>query len=220
MKFFLDSAKVDELRYALDMWDIDGATSNPRHINNSGKSFLRAIEDMAEVFAGTEKPISVELDPHLTDANLMLEQGLPLAQMSPNFVIKVPSTEAGFKATRLLREKGLRVNVTLAFSVTQAIQAARMGATYCSTFVGWKEANGEEISHFVQETAQVYRNFHYPTEIIVAAVRNGRQIAEAAVAGAHIITAAIDVYKDAFDHPYTHVGLQRFSDSWDATAYR
>ena len=219
MKFFLDSAKADEIRYARDMWNIDGVTSNPRHVRNSGKPFLVAVREIAQLFEGTDKPISVEVNPHHTEADAMVEEGLKLAAMSPNFVIKIPATEAGFKALWTLKDKGIRVNLTLVFSAAQALQAARLGATFVSPFIGWKEANGEEVSHLVGEIMRIYRNYDFKTEVIVAAVRNGRQIVEAAVAGADIVTAGFDVYKDAFDHPYTAKGLKIFTDSWDATPY-
>jgi transaldolase len=219
MKFFLDSAKVDEIRYARDMWNIDGVTSNPRHVRNSGKPFLAAIRDIAREFEGTGKPISVEVNPHHQSAERMVEEAVKLASMSPNFVIKIPATEPGFRALWTLSERGIRVNLTLVFSSFQALQAARLGATFVSPFVGWKEANGEEISQMVQEIVTIYRNYHFKTEVLVAAVRNARQIVEAAVAGADIVTAAFDVFKEAFDNPYTGMGLKRFSDSWDATPY-
>ena len=219
MKFFLDSAKVDEIRYARDMWNIDGVTSNPRHVRNSGKPFLAVIRDIAREFEGTGKPISVEVNPHHQSAEGMVEEAVKLASMSPNFVIKIPATEPGFRALWTLSERGIRVNLTLVFSSFQALQAARLGATFVSPFVGWKEANGEEISQMVQEIVTIYRNYHFKTEVLVAAVRNARQIVEAAVAGADIVTAAFDVFKEAFDNPYTGMGLKRFSDSWDATPY-
>lgn len=219
MKFFLDSAKIDEVRYANQMWNIDGVTSNPRHVRNSGKPFLTVIKELAKEFEGTDKHISVEVNPHHTTAEAMIEEGVKLAAMSKNFAIKIPATEAGFKACWALSQKGIRVNLTLAFSAAQALQAARMGAAYVSPFIGWKEANGEEVSHFIGEVVRIYRNYDYKTEIIVAAVRNARQIVEAAVAGADIVTAGFDVYKDAFDHPYTAKGLKIFSDNWDATPY-
>ena len=219
MKFFLDSAKADEIRYARDMWNIDGVTSNPRHIRNSGKPFLTAIRDIAREFEGTGKPISVEVNPHHQSAEGMVEEAVKLASMSPSFVIKLPATESGFRALWTLSERGIRVNLTLVFSSIQALQAARLGATFVSPFVGWKEASGEEISHLVQEIVTIYHNYHFKTEVLVAAVRNARQIVEAAVAGADIVTAGFDVFKEAFDNPYTAMGLKRFSDSWDATAY-
>lgn len=219
MKFFLDSAKIDEVRYALDMWNIDGVTSNPRHVRNSGKPFLTTIDEIGNLLAGTEKTLSVEVNPHHTDAQAMFDEGVRLAAMCPNFVIKIPATEAGFKALAMLHAKGVRVNLTLVFSAAQALQAARLGATYMSMFVGWKEANGEEISGMVAETVKMYRNYTFKTEILVAAIRNARQIVEAGVAGADIVTAGFDVYKDSFDHPYTAKGLKLFSDNWDATPY-
>lgn len=219
MKFFLDSAKADEIRYARDMWKIDGVTTNPRHVRSSGKPFLTAIRDMAALFEGMDKPISVEVNPHHTTPEAMVEEAVKLAAMSPNFVIKIPATEAGFKALWTLKDRNIRVNLTLVFSAAQALQAARLGATFVSPFVGWKEANGEEISQLVNEIVRIYHNYNFKTEVLVAAVRNARQIVEAAVAGAHIVTAGFDVYKDAFDHPYTAKGLKVFIDSWDATRY-
>jgi len=219
MKFFLDSAKIDEVRYAHQNWNIDGVTSNPRHVRNSGKPFLTVIQELAKEFEGTDKHISVEVNPHHTVAEAMVGEGVKLAAMSKNFAIKIPATEAGFKACWQLSEKGIRVNLTLVFSPAQALQAARMGAAFVSPFIGWKEANGEEVSQFVEEVVTIYDNYGYETEIIVAAVRNARQIAEAAIAGADIVTAGFDVYKDAFDHPYTAKGLKIFSDNWDATPY-
>ena len=219
MKYFLDSAKVDEIRYAHDMWNIDGVTSNPRHVRNSGKPFLVAIREIAAVFQGTDKTISVEVNPHHTTADAMVEEGVKLAAMSPNFVIKIPATEAGFKALWMLDQRGIRVNLTLVFSAAQALQAARLGATYVSPFIGWKEANGEEVSEMVAEIVQIYHNYDFKTQVLVAAVRNARQIVEAAVAGADIVTAGFDVYKDSFDHPYTAKGLKMFADNWDATPY-
>jgi transaldolase len=219
MKFFLDSAKIDEVRYANQMWNIDGVTSNPRHVRVSGKPFITVIQELAKEFEGTNKHVSVEVNPHHTTADAMVAEAVKLAALSKNFVIKIPATEAGFKACWMLSERHIRVNLTLAFSAAQALQAARLGAAFVSPFIGWKEANGEEVSHFVEEIVRIYRNYNYKTEIIVAAIRNARQIVEAAVAGADIVTAGFEVYKDAFDHPYTAKGLKLFQDNWDATPY-
>lgn len=219
MKFFLDSAHVHEIEYALKMWNLDGVTTNPRHVQASGKPFLTVIREIAVLFAGTDKPISVEVNPHLTDHEKMVAEGERLAAISPNFVIKLPATEAGFKAVAVLKEKGIRSNLTLVFSAVQALQAMRMGAYFVSPFIGWKEANGEEIQSFVQETLAIRDNYGFKSEIIVAAVRNGRQITDAALAPADIVTAGLAVYKDAFDHPYTGVGLQKFQEFWDQTPF-
>ncbi len=219
MKFFLDSAIIDEISYALDMWDIDGVTTNPRHVNVSGKPFLSVIKEISALFEGTDKPISVEVNPHYDNWQDMVVEAEKLAAISPNFVIKLPAIEAGFKAIPVLAEKGIRVNLTLVFSAVQALQAFRMGATFVSPFIGWKESNAEDTLNFVNEVVAIRDNYNYSGEIIVSAVRNGRQIAEAAVAGADIVTAGLEAYKDAFDHPYTHVGLGKFQSFWDQTPY-
>lgn len=219
MKFFLDSAHVHEIEYALKMWDLDGVTTNPRHVQASGKPFLTVIREIGSLFAGTDKTVSVEVNPHYTDYEKMVAEGEKLAAISPNFVIKLPATEAGFKAVAELKKRNIRSNLTLVFSAVQALQAMRMGAYYISPFVGWKEANAEETLSFIQDVLAIRDNYGYESEIIVAAVRNGRQIADAAVAGADIVTAGLAVYKEAFDHPYTGVGLSKFQGFWDQTPY-
>ncbi len=219
MKFFLDSAITSEIEYALEMWDIDGVTTNPRHVQASGKPFMTVIREIAQIFEGVDRPISVEVNPHFTDWRDMVAEGKKLARISDNFVIKLPATEAGFKSVAMLAEEGIRTNLTLVFSGAQALQAMRMGAAFVSPFIGWKEANGEETVKFIQEIVAIRDNYEFETEIIVAAVRNGRQIVEAAVAGADIVTAGLAVFKDAFAHPYTDEGLKRFSSFWDQTKY-
>lgn len=220
MKFFLDSAQTNEIRHAIEMWDIDGVTTNPRHVQASGKPFLRVIEEIGEMFAGTDKPISVEVNPHFTDYRDMVAQATELAAMCRNFVIKLPAGEAGYKAVAALADKGIRSNLTLVFSSVQALQAMRMGAAFVSPFVGWKETNGEPTIDFVEEIATIRDNYSFETEIIVAAVRNGRQIVEAALAGADIVTAGLSVFQEAIVHPYTQDGLSRFQRFWDQTPFK
>lgn len=217
MKFFLDSAHVHEIEYALKMWNLDGVTTNPRHVQASGKPFLTVIREIGTLFEGTNKPISVEVNPHHVEFEKMVAEGEELAKMSPNFVIKLPATEAGYKAVAVLKEKGIRSNLTLVFSAAQALHAMRMGAYFVSPFIGWKEANGEEVQSLIQEVVAIRDNYSFKTEIIIAAVRNGRQIVDAALSGADIVTAGLAVYKDAFDHPYTGVGLHKFQEFWDQT---
>lgn len=219
MKFFLDSAEVGEIAHALDRWDIDGVTTNPRHVQVSGKPFLKVIREIGKLVEGTDKTVSVEVSPHLDDWETMVEEGMRLAAMSPNFVVKIHCVEAAFKAVRVLKQRGVRTNVTLIFSAAQGLQAMRSGAFYISPFVGWKEANAEDTRGFVTDLVAMRRNFSFPTEILVAAVRNGRQIVDAAAAGADIVTAGFAVYKDAFDHPYTHDGLRKFQGFWDQSQY-
>ncbi len=220
MKFFLDSAHVSEIQAALDMWQIDGVTTNPRHVQVSGKPFLKVIQEIGALFKGTDKAVSVQTNPHNhNNAQAIVEEGRKLAELSPNFVIKMPCTEAGFKACYVLCQEGIRANLTLCFSVTQALQAMRMGAQFVSPFIGWKESNAEEVEHFISEIVEVKQNYGFQTEILVAAVRNGRQIAEAAIAGADVVTCGYDVYKAAFEHPYTDMGLTKFQEFWDMTPY-
>ncbi len=219
MKFFLDSAITNEISYALNMWHIDGVTTNPRHVNASGKPFLKVVREIAGLFEATDKPVSVEVNPHHDNWEAMAAEAEKLAVISPNFVIKLPATEAGFKAIPVLADQGVRVNLTLVFSAMQALQAMRMGAYFVSPFIGWKESNAEEIRGLVADIVAIRDNYAFDSEIIVSAVRNGRQIVDAAVAGADIVTAGFAVYQEAFDHPYTHVGLGKFQSFWDKTPY-
>jgi len=219
MKYFLDSAITDEIKVALDMYAVDGVTTNPRHVQTAGKPFMTTIREIAEIFKGTELPVSVEVNPHYTDWKEMLTEGKKLAAISPNFVIKLPATEPGFRALRALRAEDIRVNLTLVFSGSQALQAMRLGATFVSPFIGWKESSGEETVRLIEEIVAMRDNYGFESEIIVSAVRNGRQIVESAVAGADIVTAALAVFKDSFSHPWTDEGLKRFCNFWDQTKY-
>lgn len=219
MKFFLDSALVDEISYALDAFDIDGVTTNPRHVLVSGKPFLTVIQQIAELVQGSDKSVSVEVNPHIMDTEAMIAEARKLAAISPNFVIKLQCVEPAFKAIRLLKAEGIRVNCTLIFSAMQALQAMRAGAYFISPFIGWKESNGEEIARFIAEVTAIRDNYGFDSEIIVAAVRNARQIVDAAVIGADIVTAGLSVYQAGFEHPYTNDGIQKFIGFWDQSDY-
>ncbi len=217
MKLFLDSAQTGEIRQALESWSIDGLTTNPRHIKSSGKPFLRVLDEIAGLFHGTDKPVSVEVNPHLNDWREIVEEGLRLAKISANFVVKVGAGEAGFRAVRALASEGVRTNVTLVFSVAQAWHAARSGAAYLSPFIAWKDAHGDDPSALVGQIARMLEIHHYPTQIIAAAIRNSRQMAEAALAGAHCVTAGFEVYQESFRNPYTDMGNAIFGAAWDET---
>lgn len=220
MKFYLDSAIVDEIQYALDWWGLDGVTTNPRHVQVSGKPFMMAIREVGALFAGTDKTVSVQTNPHNhDDYEAIVTEARKLASLSPNFVIKMPCTEAGYRACATLAEEGIRANLTLCFSAMQALQAMRMGAFIVSPFIGWKESNGEEVEHFVQEIMEIKYSYGFETQVLVAAVRNGRQIVEAATLGADIVTAGFAVYQEGFKHPFTDMGLGKFQSFWDQTPY-
>jgi transaldolase len=217
MKYFLDSAKLDEILYAYENWGFEGATTNPNHILQSGKPFKTVVSDLAAAFKGTDFSISIEVDPYIEEADKMISAAKEFAKISENFSIKIPCTEQGLIAVKKLSEEGIKTNCTLVFSPSQALQAARAGAKYVSPFVGWKESSGEDTADFINTVVEIYNNYCYETEIIVAAVRNGKQIADAALMGADIVTAGFAVYKDSFYHPFTDYGLKRFRDAWDKT---
>ncbi|MHA1491205.1 MAG: transaldolase family protein [Promethearchaeota archaeon] len=217
MKYFLDSAKIDEIKYALNNWKIDGVTSNPRHIKTSGKPFFTVIKQFSEEFKSINFPISVEINPHIREATKMITEAKEIAKLSENFVIKIPCNEQGLIAAKKLIEDGIKVNVTLVFTASQALQVGRIGATYCSPFIGWQESSGVDCTQFLSDMVVIYDNYGFETEIIVAAVRNGKQIVEAAVIGADIVTAGFEVYKASFEHPFTNRGLKIFQDAWDET---
>ncbi len=223
MKFFLDSAKIDEIQYAYEYLGFDGVTTNPRHIQNSGKPFLRVVEEFAEwvIRAGLEGfetfPISVEINPHLTHHEDMIREGEKIAAMSKNFVVKIACTEEGIIASKVLEARGIPTNVTLVFSPSQALLPAKNKASFVSPFVGWKEASGEACSSYIETIVRIYKNYNFKTHIIVAALRTGKQIAEAAALGADITTCGLQVYKESLQHPFTDYGLGVFTRAWDET---
>lgn len=225
MKYFLDSAKIDEIKEAYTTFGIDGVTTNPNHIMNSGKPFFTVIGELAEFvkengIEGWDKfPISVEINPHLDDAEEMIAMGEKIAAMCPNFCIKIPCTQAGITAARALEKKGVRTNLTLVFSASQALIAAKNNSLFVSPFIGWKENSGEDCKQYIQDIVTIYKNygFYGKTQIICAAVRTGKQFVDCAVAGADIVTAGLQVYKDSFYHPFTDYGLEKFQSAWDKT---
>ncbi len=226
MKYFLDSAKLDEIKEAYSTFGIDGVTTNPKHIMNSGKPFLKAIQDIADWIkeAGlTGKdvfPVSVEIDPHIDDTEEMIKAARKISAICENFVIKIPCTQAGVAAARRLEKEGIRTNLTLVFSAAQAILPAKNGSLFVSPFIGWKEANGEDCRQYIKDIVDIYKNYGYygKTQIICAAIRTPKQIVDCAVAGADIVTAGLSVYKDSIAHPYTRQGMETFQDAWDNTA--
>lgn len=225
MKYFLDSAKLDEIQYAYNTFGIDGVTTNPRHIMVSGKPFLTAITDIAnwireEGLEGIDTfPVSVEINPHLDNADEMVEMARKVAAISPNFAIKIPAIESGITAARRLEKEGIRTNVTLVFSPAQAILPAKNGSLFVSPFIGWKEANGEDCRQYIADIVDIYKNYGYygKTQIICAAIRNPKQIVDCAVAGADIVTTGLAVYQDCMKHAYTTQGLGTFCNAWDNT---
>lgn len=226
MKYFLDSAKMDEIKEAYNTFGIDGVTTNPKHIQASGKTFLNAIQDIAdwikeEGLEGIDKfPVSVEINPHIEDTQTMVLEARKISSICKNFAIKIPATKAGIAAARILEKEGIRTNVTLVFSAAQAILPAKNGSLFVSPFIGWKEQNGEDCKQYIKDIVDIYKNygFYGKTQIICAAVRTPKQFVDCAVAGADIVTAGLAVYEDSMKHPYTRQGIETFVDAWDHTA--
>lgn len=223
MQYFLDSAKMDEIRYGYEYLGIDGVTTNPKHIMASGRPLAAFIEDMGgwlednKLLGGDCFPVSVEIDPFLEGWQDMAAEGKKIAALCQNFVIKLPCNGQGLIAARRLEKEGVRTNVTLVFSASQAIPAGKLGAKFVSPFVGWKEESGEEAFGFIRDIATIYTQAGYETEIIAAALRSGKHLVSSALAGAHIATCGLDVYKASFEHPFTTKGLDIFRDAWKNT---
>lgn len=223
MKYFLDSAKLDEIDFAYNTFGIDGITTNPRHIQLSGKPFKVVLKDIAawveahELTGYQRFPVSVEINPHLEKAEEMIAEGRIIAALSKNFVIKVPCTEQGIAASRALEKEGIRTNVTLVFSPAQSLPVAKNGALFVSPFVAWKEDHGDDCTQYLSDIISIYRTYGFKTEIIVAALRNSKQIVDAARLGADIVTCGLAVYQGGFEHPYTNKGLEIFRNAWDNT---
>lgn len=224
MKYFLDSAKLDEIDFAYNTFGIDGVTTNPRHIQLSGKPFKVALQDIAawvknhDLNGYEEFPVSVEINPHLAQASEMIAEARVISALSKNFVIKIPCTEQGLTASRKLEKEGIRTNVTLVFSPSQALPIAKNGALFVSPFVGWKEDHGDDCTQYLCDIVSIYRTYGFATEIIVAALRSSKQIVDAARLGADIVTCGLAVYQGGFEHPYTKKGLEIFQNAWDNTA--
>jgi len=210
MKFFLDTANVDEIREAASLGLIDGVTTNPSLVAKEGRPFEELVHEICEIVQG---PVSAEVV--ATDADGMIEEGRHLAAIHEHVVVKVPLTRDGLKATRALANDDIRVNVTLCFSPTQALLAAKAGAAYISPFVGRLDDisfNGMEL---IQQIMTIYENYGYGTEVLVASVRHPIHILEAALMGADVATIPFKAFDAMFNHPLTDKGLAAFLADWE-----
>lgn len=224
MKYFLDSAKMEEIKFAYENYCIDGVTTNPRHIMLSGKSQMAFIKDMHawleenNLIGKDVFPVSVEVNPHLATWQEIYAEGKEIAKYGENFIIKIPCIKEGLIAAKKLEQENIRTNVTLVFSPSQALAIGKLDAMFVSPFVGWKENSGENAFEYIESIVEIYKKSEFKTEIIVAALRNGHQIATAAKLGAHIVTCGIDVYEASFEHPFTDYGMNIFKNAFDNTA--
>lgn len=210
MKFFLDTANLDEIREAIDMGVIDGITTNPSLVAKEGNiDFKKHVVQICELVNG---PVSVEVTS--LDAEGMIREGQEFVKLAPNVVVKCPLTRDGLKATRVLYEQGSKINVTLCFSASQAILAAKAGATYISPFVGRLDDIGANGMHLIREIVEIYRNYEWKTEVLVASVRNPLHVIEAARMGAHVSTIPFKIIDQLLKHPLTDKGLDQFLADW------
>jgi len=210
LKFFIDTANVDEIREAHRMGMADGVTTNPSLIAKEGRDFEEVIREICEIVDG---PVSAEVI--ALDTNGMVIEARELAAIHENIVIKVPMTVDGLKAVRILKEEGIRTNVTLVFSPLQALMAAKAGATYVSPFVGRLDDLSQDGLVLVEQIVDIYANYGYETEVIVASVRNPLHVLESALIGAHIATIPFNVLSKLAAHPLTDKGIKAFLDDWN-----
>jgi transaldolase len=209
MKFFIDTANIDEIKEAAALGVLDGVTTNPSLVSKEGKDFRKLLDEILKIVDG---PVSAEVIS--TDYEGMLKEGRDLAKIHKNIVVKIPLIKEGLKACKTLTSEGIKVNVTLCFSPNQAILAAKAGATYISPFVGRLDDISTSGMDLISQIVQIYRNYNYKTEVLVASVRHPLHVVEAALIGADVCTIPFDVIKKMFNHPLTDIGLEKFLSDW------
>lgn len=207
MKFFIDTAEVEEIRSANDMGIICGVTTNPSLIAKSGRDFSAVIQEIASIVDG---PISGEVKATSVTADEMILEGRAIAAIHPNMVVKVPMTEEGLKACKVLSSEGIKVNMTLIFSANQALLAARAGASYVSPFIGRIDDISMSGMDLIRNIAEILSYTDLQTEIIAASVRNPVHVTECALAGANIATVPYKVLIQMIHHPLTDAGIEKF----------
>ncbi len=209
MKFFIDTANINEIKEAAALGILDGVTTNPSLVSKEGKDFRKLLD---EILALVDGPVSAEVIS--TDYEGILKEAREYASIHHNIVVKVPLIKEGLKAVKTLSAEGIRTNVTLCFSPSQALLAAKAGATYISPFVGRLDdvsTNGMEL---ISQIVQIYRNYDYKTQVLVASIRHPLHVVEAALIGADVCTMPFNVIDKLFNHPLTDIGLEKFLSDW------
>jgi len=215
MKIFLDTANVNELREVAAMGLLDGATTNPSLIAKEKRPFRDLVEEICRIVDG---PVSLEVV--ATDTEGMVQQGRELAKIAPNVVVKLPTTAEGIKALRILGREGVKTNLTLCFSPTQALFVAKAGATYVSPFLGRLDDIAHVGMDLIRTIRKVYDNYGFETKLLAASLRNPLHVVDAAVAGADVATLPFAVFQQLLKHPLTDIGLKRFLDDWEKAGVR
>jgi transaldolase len=212
MEIFLDTADLKEIETGLRWGLVDGITTNPTLIAKQGKPYLPTVREIARLVPG---PVSGEV--LATELDGMLAQGRRLAQLAPNVVVKVPLTPDGLAAVKVFTAEGVRTNVTLCFSAAQALLAAKAGASYVSPFVGRLDDVGEDGMRLIADIVEIYGNYSFETEVLVASVRHPQHVVQAAAIGADVATIPFKVLEQLYRHPLTDLGLERFLADWQQT---
>lgn len=210
MKIFLDTADVEAIRYGVELGVVDGVTTNPTLAAKAGRGFKETVLAIAEICKGPVSAETVGLD-----ARQIVNEGRVLAKWAPNIIVKVPLLAEGLKAVKQLTEEGIKTNVTLVFSPTQALLAAKAGATFVSPFLGRYDDIGAEGMQLVREIVQIYRNYNFTTEVLAASIRTPLHVTQAAIAGADIATMPPKVLDQMIQHPLTDKGLAQFLKDWE-----
>ncbi len=212
MKFFIDTADVQEIKMAIDRGWVDGVTTNPSLIAKSGRVFHDVIKEICQL---TDGPVSAEVI--ALDSAGMIAEGIELSKIAPNVVVKVPMCEEGMVAVKKFTSLGIKTNVTLVFSVTQALLAAKAGATMVSPFVGRLDDIGTDGMSLIADIVQMYQNYDFRSEVLVASVRSPMHIQQAALLGADIATIPFKVMQQMTGHPLTTKGIEMFLSDWKKT---
>ena len=211
MKFFLDTANIDEIKRINDLGLCDGVTTNPSIIKKEGKDFETVVKEIASIVDG---PVSAEVTSYTYDE--MVEEARKLAAWKENIVVKIPMTEDGLKAINTLSKEGIKTNCTLIFSVSQGIMAMKAGATYISPFMGRIDDMGESGKKLIENLRRIIDIYGYDSEIIAASIRHINHLEQAALAGSHIATIPGSIFEKLWTHPLTTAGIESFKKDWDA----
>jgi transaldolase len=210
MKFFLDTASVTEILQAHEMGVLDGVTTNPTLLAKEGRDPAQVVKEICKIVAG---PVNAEVIS--TDCEGMLKEARQWAELDEKIVVKIPMTREGMKAVKRLSEEGIPANVTLVFSPSQALIAAKAGASYVSPFVGRLDDRSEDGMQLASQIVQIFDNYGFETEVLVASVRHPVHVVQAALMGADIATMPYSVFEKLFNHPLTDMGLQQFLADWE-----
>jgi len=209
MKFFIDTANVNEIKEAASLGILDGVTTNPSLVAKEGKDFIELLNEICSIVDG---PVSAEVISQ--DKDGILKEARELSKIHPNIVVKVPLIKEGLKAVKILSEEGIKTNVTLCFSPSQALLAAKAGANYISPFIGRIDDTSWSGMELISQIVQIYRNYGFETEVLAASIRHPMHVVEAALIGADVATMPFKVIEQLFKHPLTDIGIDIFLKDW------